>query len=403
MKKVEKIMIQKKEKILIVTGGYLPGTKYGGITTSRKNFVDALSDWYNIAVVTGNHDFREKEPYANVVVGWNIVEGARVLYLDDKDCTEQIFSSIIEEENPTYIYASGTITSAFRFNMPLFRAARKKGISIVLTPDGDICEGALEIKRYKKMLAVLLCRTLHVFDGVHFQVTLEEERQNLIRYLKIRKEEICLVPNFPRKPLLRENYSKSEKILRVIFASRIQTQKNLLLAIEMVQNMKSEVFFDIYGPIENPAYWDECKKKIMTSKANVHIQYRGALMPADAASIYKNYDCFFLPTQSENYCYAIEESIACGCPVIISKGTTPWDDVEGIAGRAIPLSEQEQFTQVLEEIAQMSPKQYKQYTSKLGEYIQGKLNMEVLKEKYIEMLNHYKHGEVSEYESDFLA
>ena len=39
------------------------------------------------------------------------------------------------------------------------------------------------------------------------------------------------------------------------------------------------------------------------------------------------HDCFLLPTAFENYGHSISEALLHDCPAVISRGTTPWDDV----------------------------------------------------------------------------
>lgn len=51
--------------------------------------------------------------------------------------------------------------------------------------------------------------------------------------------------------------------------------------------------------------------------------------------VYRNYNCIILPTKGVNYCFSVKEAFSYGCPVIISKGTTPWGDIDCIAGYTV--------------------------------------------------------------------
>ena len=46
---------------------------------------------------------------------------------------------------------------------------------------------------------------------------------------------------------------------------------------------------------------------------------------------FQDADFFVLPTNSENFGYVIAESLACGTPVITTKGT-PWEAVDPVCG-----------------------------------------------------------------------
>ena len=150
----------------------------------------------------------------------------------------------------------------------------------------------------------------------------------------------------------------------------------------MVNKLSKPVVLDIYGSMEDEEYWKKCEKAIAKAPANVSITYRDRVDAIKAKQIAADYDCFLLPTVSENYGYVIEEALLCGCPVIISKGTTPWDDVHGKAGFAGSLDNQQAFTEELERIAEMDAAAYTAYTQNIADYIQKKLSYEQLCRDY---------------------
>ena len=119
------------------------------------------------------------------------------------------------------------------------------------------------------------------------------------------------------------------------------------------------------------------------------IKYRGAIDPSISKEVYKNYDIFLLLTKSENYCYAIEESLLCGCPVLISKGTTPWDDVDHSAGIVVDLDDDDSIVNYLKLIGEMSNEDYCIFTEHISDYINTKINFDDLKKNYIKMFNNY--------------
>ena len=371
-----------KSKILIAMNGFLPGTKFGGTVTSRVTFMRQLKQFFDFSIVTLNHDYRETTPYNSIKPGWNSYEGTRILYLSDSEHNYHNLVKILSEEKPDLIYLSGTITTYFQYNMPLLKIARHLHIPVLITPDGDMCTRALKMKWYKKIAALFLCRLIRSFRNCYFQTTINEETKNLQRFLGIPFDKITFLPNVPHAFVSRKNYLKQSGKLKVIFSSRIHPQKNLLFALQVLQKVKGRVLFDIYGPIENSEYWKKCQQVISACSPNIQVSYKGALTPAQAALIYTNYDFSFLPTISENYGYAIEESLTCGCPVLISEGTTPWDDVHGKAGFAIPLSQPDLFVKQIEKLVSMTATQYNAFTKNLKPYLNKKLNRAVLIKQY---------------------
>ena len=374
------------KKIMVFIGGYLPGEKYGGPVTSIYNFTEIFGTLFDISIVCCDHDFGEKERYQNVHTGWNSVGKARVVYLPDRQCNRKYFLKLIMEEAPDLIYASGIMH--FSFNAPMIYTAKKIGIPVLLAPRGDICKNAISIKKWKKIPFLFLMKCLKFFDGIYFHATMEEEEENLVKYLGVDIRKIYVLPNLPAPTNYGKFYSNKELgKLRVVFVSRIQTKKNLLDAIKAVNLMNQKCEFDIYGPIENVEYWEKCTSEIQKSPSNVSVRYCGVLSPSDAKEIYSKYNCFLFLTLSENYGHVIAEALSHDCPVIISQGTTPWDDLmEWNAGAVIPLGNLEAVAEELDRMAKMSEKQYREMIKNVREYIKVKVSLDQLKEKYEEMI-----------------
>ena len=374
-----------KRTILIFNRGYLPGKKLGGPVTSIQNFCDAFNSEYNIKIVTWDHDFGTQERFPNIRDGWNHIGNADVLYLRDKECTYKRFKEVITIEAPVFCYLSGTITSYFGFNDGVLKACREAKIPVVLAPRGDICNNALSIKKMKKQLAICYCRFFRVFKNVYFQSTLHEETENIKKLFRIDSSHIFEIPNI--SALIEPNLivKKKSGVIRLVFVSRITDKKNLADAIRSVNNAKSQVIFDIYGPIENKEYWEKCERIMKAAPPNVQINYKGPLDGEKAKCVFKTYDAFVFETLSENYGHVIIESMLCGCPVILSRGTTPWDDLDGRAGYLGDLGNIESFTKAIDTIAEMKQEEYCALRKSTREYAIRKTDLQHLLIEYRRM------------------
>lgn len=123
------------------------------------------------------------------------------------------------------------------------------------------------------------------------------------------------------------------------YISRLSENKNLEFAIDVILQLKSEITFEIWGIIDNPAYYQKCINKLNKTPSNITWSYNGSLPIGKSIEKFRDSDLFIFPTLGENYGYVILESLLSGCPVILSKGTTPWEDLnEAEAGKNIPLS-----------------------------------------------------------------
>src|SRR5205807_5753274 len=98
--------------------------------------------------------------------------------------------------------------------------------------------------------------------------------------------------------------------------------------------LSKPVEFDIYGPLEDVAYWSRCQSSLREIPPWVQIRYRGELAPSEVCRTFAGYDAFVFPTLGENFGHVIAESLSASCPVICSD-RTPWTSVLESGGGAI--------------------------------------------------------------------
>lgn len=381
--------------IVIFIGGYLPGKKYGGPVTSLENFTNQLHDNYDIRIICSDHDFKETDRYKSITDGWNQVGFAKVFYTNERDYSEEKFYEIIKafSNDVVMFYLSGIYY--IKMNYAAIRLARKLSMPVLLAPRGDLMKNSITMKSkakmFKKLTFLTLCKCTNLFKGVYFQSTSDEETDGLHKYLAITDNQIFQMPNMPVMKHERTNHIKKEDEIRIVFISRLMVKKNPLLALRAVQNIddKYKVQFDLFGPKEDEEYWQECSTLIDTinsTKKNIEVTYKGALDPQAAKRVYDTYDCFLFPTRSENYGHVIVEALFSGCPVVLSKGTTPFDDCSNRGGYIADLSGITEFTKHLENIAKMNQEEYQGLALKLQEYVDEKFQVEKLKSDYIDMI-----------------
>lgn len=373
------------KKILIVYNGYLPGKNYGGPVASIYNFTEYLGKEYCIYIICSNHDLNSCVAYENIKDGWNTVGAAKVLYLANKDFQVDNITEIASGIRPDLFYASSIMSA--KLNIPLINKFKKMNIPILFAPRGELADKAIQIKKWKKIPYLKALCFSGFSNGVVFQATSEEERICIEKRLKVSPDQIRLIPNFPPKQKLKTRVDKVEGRVRIIFISRIVPNKNVLYAIKLVKQLESMALFDIYGPIENEEYWEKCKKEMRFCKENISINYCGQLDVLQAREIYQNYDCLLMPTEFENYGQVIAESMLGDCPVIISKGTTPWDDIlDNKAGYTAAIGHDEEFIKALNEISSMNHSDYERLLICMRKYIKSKANIEEIKANYTSII-----------------
>jgi glycosyltransferase involved in cell wall biosynthesis len=166
----------------------------------------------------------------------------------------------------------------------------------------------------------------------------------------------------------RTRANKAAGHLRVVFLSRISPKKNLLGALRMLQDVAGEVSFDIYGPLEDPEYWNVCEKAIDTLPSNILAHYAGEVEHDRVFDVFAEYDLFLFPTLGENYGHVICEAMGAGCPVLISD-QTPWRELE-IAGVGwdIPVQDIGRFGAILQQCVDADEKWFAPRRANAEEY-----------------------------------
>lgn len=368
-------------KIALFYSGYLPGEKYGGPVSSLYNLTELLGDDIEMFIICKNHDLRETVPYSGIHPGWNSVGKAKVLYLSDEEYGIKVFSDTIDDIKPDLIYVSSIFSAKQTY--PLLSLAKKKGRPLLLAPRGELNNNALQIKKAKKKTYLFLLKLLGKLDSAFFQATSAEEQKNIIQNLGVKRNKVFLLPNVPAMPVYKEALDKKRGVLKMCFVGRIVKNKNLYIAIKAAVEAKERIYFDIYGAVQDVEYWETCKQLIETAPDNIKVKYCGVLSPSQMRLTYAKYDCLISPTRFENYGQSIVEAMLHDVPVIISRGTTPWDEIADYGvGYVRDIDNVAKFTEAINEIAFMDKEQYEELVKRLRGYCLKTFNFEKLKENY---------------------
>lgn len=373
-----------KLKLIAFYSGYLPGEKYGGPVVSLYNFTELLGDDIDIYIVCLDHDLKETTRYVEIHSGWNAVGKAQVQYLSEHEFNRTSFDKIINEISPNILYASSIFSAAYI--LPLLTLTKRGNVPLLVAPRGELNDTALKIKRVKKMLYLRFLQLGKKLKDVSFQATSREEKDNIENNLHVDSKHVFLLPNIPTTPENKSEIYKKTGAVKLCFVGRIVENKNLLIALKATCRAKTQVSLDIFGAKENEVYWNKCEKIIEAAPSNVKIRYKGVLQPYKMKAVYSKYDFLISPTAFENYGQAIVEAMLHDVPAIISKGTTPWDDIQmNKVGFVVPINEVEKFSEVIDIVAKMPQEEYQELIKNLRIYCAKKFDFEQLRKNYLEV------------------
>jgi len=205
--------------------------------------------------------------------------------------------------------------------------AKKRQIPYIISPHGMLEPWALNQGRLKKEIILRLFQKSDVAKANCIHATAEMEAENLHKLGF--KNPIAVIPNgidindFP----LKEFAPNNKKTL--LFLSRIHPKKGIELLIEawstLDKNIKTGWCVEIAGngTIE---YIAQLQQLIASKNLLAEIKIIGSQFGPHKLATYHRADLFVLPTYSENFGIVVAEALACGVPVITTKGA-PWDDL----------------------------------------------------------------------------
>ena len=205
------------------------------------------------------------------------------------------------------------------------REAQRMGIRTFVMPHGMLEPWILGRHRLRKRAALMLYqgRALRQADGL--VATAESEKAQLLRLGF--NHSVSTIPNGidARAISLRTDWGARG---RVLFLSRIHPKKGIELLMEAAAMMGDALrgcTITIAGE-GDAAYVSELKARAAASGLCCTFNFVGGVYGDDKWRLLREADVFALPTLSENFGIVVAEALACGTPVITTKGA-PWADL----------------------------------------------------------------------------
>lgn len=365
-----------KKKVLIFIDWYLPGYKAGGPIQSVANLVEHLKDEFDFSIITRDTDYCENIPYKNIKSDeWNVLyDGVKIYYISQSNLTRSTIRDLIRKTDFDTVYLNG-IYSVYFTLFPLLFLRKKHRKQVVIASRGMLSEGSLSVKKIKKQFFIRASKVLSLFDDVIFHATTESEKNDILKHLGD-KMKVKQAGNLPQKLSGNKLFvrEKTEGNLRLISIARVSPEKNLLYALKVLKNIKSDVVFDIYGPVYDNVYWSECEKTIQNLPLNVKVNYKGSLQSSEVIDQLQKAHILFMPSTGENFGHIILQSFLSGCPVILSD-QTPWRALkEKRVGWDIPLENMSVFVEAIESAARLSQEDYNVMSASAFEYANSYIN-----------------------------
>lgn len=383
-----------RPSILVTVDYYLPGYKGGGPIRTLSNMVDRLGDEFLFKIVTRDRDIGDYKGYHGITAdSWLRWGKAEVYYLSPKSISLTAIQKLINSVQFDVLYLNSFFSSPFTIKpLILYRLGQIPQVPVILAPRGELASSALVIKKHKKRLYMTAAKLLCLYKVAVWQASsIHEERD--IKCFCGQKDRVVVAPDLT--PLSCKQYKrcsiKRAGSLEVVFLSRIARVKNLKYALSVLRDIKGEINFNIYGPMEDDDYWEECESLIKNMPMNIKVIYWGPISNDKVSEVLSKNHLLFLPTYGENFGHVIIEALMAGCPVLISD-QTPWKGLDKIgAGWDLPLNNPVRFRDILEYCVEMNENDYCAISDRALAYglsvAQNSCSLEKNRKLFLDVLN----------------
>jgi glycosyltransferase involved in cell wall biosynthesis len=124
---------------------------------------------------------------------------------------------------------------------------------------------------------------------------------------------------------------------RLLFLSRLDEQKGVDILLRMAGAMRDNGvdFILLIAGTGLPEYENSIRSLATELNLDDRIRFLGQVNGTEKLSLYQSADLFVLPTRHENFGLVLIEAMACGTPVLTTRGTDIWTEVQSAGGEVV--------------------------------------------------------------------
>jgi glycosyltransferase involved in cell wall biosynthesis len=219
----------------------------------------------------------------------------------------------------------------------LGKSAVKRTVPFVVTIHGMLDNWSMARKSLKKKVFLLLGGRRHLRRAatIHWTATAEHDQGR--RHIGTGGPVDVILPCLVDLSAFADLPDKVVGILHdgiwnpvLLFLSRLHEKKgahDLIDAAAILRDRGMPFSLVIAGPAD-PGYEPRLRRQVETLKLSDRVRFTGMVTGAAKVSLLREADLFILPTRQENFGLVLIEAMAAGCPVLTTRGTDIWRELE---------------------------------------------------------------------------
>lgn len=369
-----------RTKIFITIPWFLPAFRAGGPIQSIANLVKEFSEGVEYYIFTSDTDLNGAALDNITVNEWVDFNGhTKVWYAGPEKISDSMVKQV-EMIKPDVLFIVGVFSWHFNMVPVIFCKAPKK----ILSSRGMLHPGALSQKKWKKKVFLRVFKLMEYHHKVLFHATDQEEVKHISSQFG-EPATIFTAGNYPTNIGFSNRVGKETGSLKLVSIAILSPMKNILLVLQALQQVEATIQYDIYGPVKDENYRDECLLQIKSLPKNVSVFIHKEIEPFEVPNVLADADVFILPSKSENFGHAMYEALSAGLPLITSHNT-PWTKLESTkAGINVGLEGTEEITAAIEKFASMPVEKFTLWQQGALIYADEAVDKDDLRKKYREM------------------
>jgi glycosyltransferase involved in cell wall biosynthesis len=321
-----------------------------GIRLELGGVVRAVLDWCSVLAARGNEVILATHDSPDVPAGWTGAAGLpRVVQLPLPSKPNwfvsseavKIWDGLMRPGSVAHLHCPWTAS-----NIQMARSARRNGVGYVVSIHGMLNDWSMTQRRVKKQIFLNLGGRAYLrrADRIHYTAAAERDQAQkwihgsmpvVLPYLV----DLASFHRLPGPEAARAKFGIAGDTPVLLFLSRLHEKKGVHILIEAAALLRDsgQPFRLILAGTAAEAdrdYEQRLRGAVRRLNLEPFVSFVGLVTGVEKISLYQAADLFVLPTLQENFGLVLVEAMACGTPVLTTRGTDIWQEIAG-AGQTI--------------------------------------------------------------------